>query len=136
MAKKNYLASRGLYSGRSGFVNYIEGMPIASLKDLHQKMKSDLGEFVIVDGNDDWSAPVEYRPATFVETFVAETGHDYLATYHTGVSGIAKSGIVVSPYVFGKLAEWYKAKFGVEITEVVEPRYKSKAVLIHHSSDL
>ena len=56
---------------------------------------------VIIDGTDDWNAPRELRP----ESFVQDLGLKPLALFHTGVSGISSSGIVVSKEDAAKIPE-------------------------------
>lgn len=47
---------------------------------------------VVVDGNDDWYAPKDCRPPAILN----DLGVSPLAWFHTGISGITKSGAVIT----------------------------------------
>ena len=92
MAIKTHLASGGKHVGTSGFVNYIGG---ASTARVHAALEAVFAEHpgaVVLDGSDDWYVNDCRRPGTFPNIF----GIKPLARFHTGCSGISKSGIVVS----------------------------------------
>lgn len=106
-----YATGRGM-TGSSGFTNYFGRPTPEDIAKLHTKMKAELGEHVIVDGDDDLRSSDEVRMYYTVDKFTKDTGRKPLAYYHTGVSGITRSGIVLTPEDFDAMTEWYEAKFG------------------------
>lgn len=108
---KTYLASRGAMTGTTGFTNYTGSLPEDRSRVMAEVWRDHPGA-VVVNGNDDWYAKVEHRPATFIGQFKEIRP---LAYYHSGISGIAKTGIVVAGSDFPKLEAAYREKYGVEI---------------------
>jgi len=109
---KTYLGiSNGsdVHTGSSGFTNYFNNKPnpMAVFKD-HPTA-------IIVDGNDDWSAPKNTRPASVVQ----DAGIEPLAWFHSGISGITKSGAVLTPKDFTKLEAYYLREFGKPLGDVL-----------------
>lgn len=84
------------------WVNYTGKAPTPS------EVWAQFPKAIIVDGDDDWYAKVEHRP----QVFAREAGIEPIGYFHTGISGISCSGIVVSPEQYEALDRWYTAKFG------------------------
>lgn len=105
---KEYLPSqRHVSSSRGAFVNYTGGAPTP------EAVWADFPDAVIVDGSDDWTAP-DYRSVWKLQR---EFDTPILARFHTGISGITRSGIVVSPDVFDDFRRRYAVRFpGFELT--------------------
>lgn len=103
---KRYIASREAHTGTSGFTNYW-GCSQADIDRTLEKVSQDYPNSVVVDGSDDWNSPKHKRP----ENFQCEK----LALFHSGISGISSSGIVVSPEEYAKLSEWYEKTFSRNI---------------------
>lgn len=114
---KTYMVSCGAHVSSSigAFTNYFGRKPPAQVAAMHDDMREELGEHVIVDGTDDWNAKVFMRPEVFIREFTKATGREPLALYHSGTSGITKSGVVLRPEDFDELTVWYKGMYGVEI---------------------
>lgn len=113
MPVNTYYATGQAMTGSSGFTNFIGRMSEDRKMKLHESMKAELGEHVIVNGNDDLRDKLHNRPEYFHMQFKKETGTDgLLALYHSGISGITKSGIVVTPETFDAMTEWYEKTFG------------------------
>lgn len=114
---KTFLASsdRHVSSSVCASVNYFGRLSGDKLQSLYESMRSELGEFVIVDGSDDWNAKDSSRPELFARAFTESTGLKLLAYYHSKTSGITKSGIVVAPEVFDAMTQWYTDTYGLEL---------------------
>lgn len=123
---KTYYKSSGAHVSSSvcASVNFFDRLKGSELDALHDRMKTELGEHVIIDGSDDWGAKEHQRPERFMmeynrQRFGVQSGPelnaDILAYYHSGTSGVTRSGVVVSPETFDTLTEWYATKYGVEI---------------------
>lgn len=95
------------HTGSSGFTNYFNNKPNPAA------VWAVFPDAVIVDGDDDWSAPKESRPMALVE----KAGLKPLAWFHSGISGITKSGLVLTREDFTKLSEYYVNTFGKGIAE-------------------
>lgn len=128
MTIKTYYKSSGKHVSSSicASVNYFDRLKGPELDALHDRMKSELGEHVIIDGSDDWGANVKHRPENFImqynrERLGIQSGpkllDGVLAYYHSGTSGVTKSGIVVTPETFDALSEWYADKYGDPIDQ-------------------
>lgn len=82
-----YNASRGAHTGTSGFTNFMGHPDIP--KALNQVFQ-DNPHAVVIDGDDNWYAPPLMHPeATAKEARLSSS------SFHSGVSGISKSGIVL-----------------------------------------
>ena len=60
-------------------------------------------------------AKPEQRP----ERFAHDLGIENVALFHTGISGISSSGVVLTRTEFEKLVGRYRDTYGKEITEVL-----------------
>ena len=109
---KTYVASASPNTGSSGFTNYFGRKTPEQLQKLHDDMREELGEFVIVDGSDNWSASDSFRPEIFIRGFTKVTGREPIALYHSGISGMTKSGVVLKPEDFDALTQWYAENYG------------------------
>jgi hypothetical protein len=130
---RTYYKSSGMHTSSSvcASVNYFDRKSGTELDALHRQMRDELGDFIVVDGSDDWYSNKWDRPESFFVAFNrsrlnVESGPqvntDLLAYYHSGTSGITKSGIVVSVETFDALAEWYEKEFGHPMNQ--NPRLK------------
>lgn len=89
---RRYLASSGASTGTSGFTNFAGASEAAKIETIARIFAENPDAFVVIDGDDDWSALMDRRPPTFCE-------HHHIpmiALYHTRNSGIASSGVVLS----------------------------------------
>jgi hypothetical protein len=93
---KTFYASSGLSHGSSGFGNFLGG---ADVKSAANDVFAWDPEAVIVDGTDNWHASPERRPEQFDRLF----GVNILAYFHSGISGISKSGIVITKSELAKI---------------------------------
>ena len=86
------------HTGTTGFTNYFPGTD-EQLAAALDRVFAEHPDAVVLDGDDDWYACDCHRPATFPHVF----GIEPIAYFHTGISGISKSGIVVSREDFERL---------------------------------
>lgn len=112
-----------VHTGSSGFRNYVVGSlyeggrevkgpnPRTRFETALADARREFPGCVVINGNDDWSAARQTRP----ETFCRLLNVDVLAYFHTGISGVTKSGVVLSPAQFETLRINYRREFGVEI---------------------
>lgn len=104
---KTYNPQSGSTSSSIGaWVNY-NGASKEAFDATRKKIFQDFPNSVIVDGTDDWFAPQHKRPESFIRLF----GIKPLAYYHSGISGISKSGIIVSYDEFKRLETIYAEKY-------------------------
>lgn len=95
---QTFNASRGASTGTSGFRNYI-GTP--DVEGTLAQVFAKYPRAVVVDGNDDWFAPIQSSPARACR----KNGITPLAYFHTGISGISKSGVVLKASDYRKLCK-------------------------------
>lgn len=112
---------QGCMSSSFGNRNYT-GATEAQWKATRERVFRDFPGSFIVDGADDWNAPAEARPETFTRAKDQYFPRDaapitVLAWYHSGGSGITKSGIVVSAEDYEKLRVWYREIYGKVLEE-------------------
>lgn len=109
---KTYLASTNPSTSVHGFVDYHfateEGIQL-TLKQV----KEDLPHSIVIDGLDDWHRPAKDRP----ETWMKILNFPVLAYFHTGISGLSKSGIIIDRHEFTKLQSKYEDNFGVSLKD-------------------
>lgn len=86
-----YSAHGGSHTGTSGFINHFPGGPLCDAR-ARARVFRDFPNSVIVDGSDDWYSPPWSRPAMLVNRY----GIKPLAYFHSGISGISKSGVVLT----------------------------------------
>lgn len=98
---KTYLPG-GTHVSSHGFVNYMGAAP------QPDAVFRDFPDAVIVDGDDDWFAPKIKRPQVLAE----KAGITPLALFHTGISGITRSGVVLSEADYERLREYFTATYG------------------------
>jgi len=98
---KKYLASTGVYVGSSGFSNYQGGCSKDRLKSTLQEVFNDFSNAIVLDGSDDWYAELKNSPASLCKKFDVKI----LADFHTGISGISSSGVVVEQEEFERLRD-------------------------------
>jgi len=68
---------------------------------------TDFPKAVIVNGQDNWYAEKHRRP----EWLKGKLGVEIIAWYHTGASGISKSGFVCTEGEYAKFAKAYEVEF-------------------------
>lgn len=95
---------RHAHVGSSGFTNYTGAKPKPA------DVWADFPEAVIVDGSDDFGSPKQHRPTVLATKY----GVNPLALFHTGISGITRSGVVLDRAGWEKFAAAYEAEFGYE----------------------
>lgn len=106
---KTYLGTGSdKHTGTSGFTNYFNNKPNPTA------VFADFPDAVIVDGSDDWCAALEARPAMVVD----KAGIVPLAWFHSGISGITKSGVVLTEAQFAQLDAYYRATFEQEVNDL------------------
>jgi len=88
---KIYNASGNKHVSSNGFVNYFNYTAEGINRALEEIYK-DLGDVVVLDGDDDWYGKAIYKPCRIAE----EAGVKVLAFFHTGISGMTCSGIVIA----------------------------------------
>lgn len=94
-----YQVSGGTHVSSHGHVNYIGGASKDKLRTVLERVFQDHPGAVVLDGDDNWYANNCRRPEAFVRIF----GIVPLAYFHTGISGISKSGVVVTREDFEKI---------------------------------
>ncbi len=100
-------ASESKSISSSGFTNHSG----ATKSGLHAALDAVFAEWqdaVVIDGDDNWSAHEKNRP----EVFARKLGVTPVALFHTKISGMTHSGIVVASDDFDRLAAGYQAKYG------------------------
>ena len=101
-----YLASGGKHTSSHGFVNYIGGATKERFQASLQEVFARHPNAVVLNGSDDWDDPQCRRPESFPQKFDIQP----LAYFHSGMSGISKSGIVVSREDFDKIEREFPSK--------------------------
>ena len=84
--------------GYSGFTNYFPGTS-EDIAAALEKVFEDHPGSVVINGTADWLSPRFERPETFRHQFDIQP----LAMFHSGISGISKSGIVVTAEDYQKI---------------------------------
>ena len=108
---RTYQVSGGAHTSVHGFVNYIGGASKERLQEVLKQVFVDHPGAVVLDGDDDWYASQSRSPGTFPRIFEIEP----LAWFHTGISGISKSGIVVTREDFEKMEREFPTKTFTQI---------------------
>jgi len=98
---KKYLVSAGVHVGSSGFSNYFGGYTEKDLNKTLQEVFNDFPDSVVIDGSDDWYSELKHSPSSICKKFNVEV----LANFHTGISGISCSGVVVEKEEFKRLKD-------------------------------
>lgn len=102
-----YGPARKTWRGEMGGLNY----DIAPADDVLAAVRDALGRHrgaVLVDGSDDWNAPVHARPQVLLERY----GILPLAWWHAGASGQALSGALLSAPAWQRFRFMYMREFG------------------------
>lgn len=94
-------------TGTSGFSNFM-GASAEALAKTREVIFNDFTNSVIIDGNDDWHAQSSDMPYVWIRLNAPIT---IMAYYHSGISGMTKSGIVISMKDYYKLVSWYQEFF-------------------------
>ena len=98
--------SSSVSSSIGAWVNY-SGASAVAFQKTRQQVFADFPDSVIVDGSDDWNDPIYRRPQAFLEKLDIKP----LAFYHSGASGITRSGVVISKNDFIVLEQKYSESF-------------------------
>jgi len=117
-------------SSAAAWRNYL-GASEAEYRATREQIFADFPGCVIVDGDDDWSADPWRYPMSFrEEPRIVERRNgpcqiglgigEPLAWYHSGVSGISRSGIVITREQYDLLCARYKVAYGCELTSTYE----------------
>ena len=120
MAEKPTFLGRGVpkHVSSNGFVNYMGSygspMPTNRRQSALDQVREQFPDAIVVNGDDDWFANPMLRPGHFCRLLGVET----LGYYHTGISGITKTGVVLSPESYEELLVKYQDKFGEDLTTV------------------
>ncbi len=111
---KTFYASRNPSSGYSGFTNFMGPADVDAA--LHEVFAQH-PKAVVVDGSDDWYQPEERRPQRFDRLYNV----NIIAYFHSGISGITYSGIVIDENELSKIPVHVQAELDI---------YKNPATLI------
>lgn len=109
---KTYLASTDPRTSVHGYIDYS----FATQKQIQltlQKVKEDFPNAIVIDGIDDWHRPLKDRP----ETWPKKLNIPILAYFHSGISGLSKSGIIIDRNEFFILKQKYEDTFGIRLEE-------------------
>jgi hypothetical protein len=98
------------HTGTSGFTNHWPGTREDILRALAQVFANHPGS-VVLDGDDDWYASGCRRPEKFRDVFTVTP----VAFFHSGISGISVSGIVVSRSDFKRIEREFPSKTWAQI---------------------
>ena len=117
MSKRKYLPE-GLtpHVGSSGFLNYWRDRNTEDTSSLAARALKENEGCVVLNGQDDWTSPEWKRPETFCRTL----GVEPVALFHTGISGVTSSGVVISKEDFNRLQDEYVARYGHDLTQAVK----------------
>lgn len=99
--------ARRSWRGEMGGLNYDIASADAVLAAVRDALARHPGA-VLVDGSDDWNAPVSARP----QVLLARYGLAPLAWWHAGASGQALSGALLSPQTWQRFRTAYTREFG------------------------
>lgn len=101
--------------GSSGFTNYWRGANIEREESMARRVLGDHPDCVIINGTDDWHAPRERRPEHFVHAFMIKP----VARFHTGISGISSSGVVVKKVDLDRIEREFEKTFSKKLRDMV-----------------
>jgi hypothetical protein len=110
--KKVFRTSDERHVSSNGFVNY----GFSTQADVDRAMQQVFIEYpnsVIINGSEDWSSPEYKRP----EVFSRKLNVEVLALFHSGISGVTHSGIVISRDDYEVLAVLYEAAYGFPLSQ-------------------
>lgn len=109
---KTFYATGSGHVSSTGFTNFFSGTP-EKIRSVLQTVAKEFPNAVVINGDDDWYSKSEVRPETWRNLFEIEI----LAYFHSGISGISKSGIVIDQKNFEKLKDRYQEEFGIPLEE-------------------
>jgi hypothetical protein len=104
-----YGPRRSTWLGEMGGVNFNVADQSAMTQALRFTFEQ-LGDVIIIDGTDDWDAPVHCRP----EAFVPELGCTPVAWWDTGVSGQSISGVILTRTEYSRFRRLYRSRYGAD----------------------
>lgn len=107
---KTYRAHGPTHTGSTGFSNHWPGTAKEVARAL-ERVFADHPGAVVLDGQDDWYAPGCNRPERFRDVFDFEP----LAFFHSGISGISVSGVVVTREVFERIEREFPSKVWTQV---------------------
>lgn len=105
--------ARGTWRGEMGGLNYDLPTKGATVDAISSVLATHPGA-VIVDGADDWHAPDYVRP----EVLVRRAGIVPVAWWHTGLSGVKRSGVVLSSAQYEALCNAFRVDYGCELEAI------------------
>lgn len=116
------------HTGSSGFTNFWPGTRDDVARGLAAVFEAHPGA-VVVDGDDDWYASEADRPACWPELF----GVEALAFFHSGISGISKSGVVLSREDFDRIEREFPTRTFTQIRkpDVAGAQLRDRAVRVY-----
>ena len=100
-----------VHTSSFGNVNYWHDARTETPDAMAQRVLAEHPGCVIVNGSDDWNAKPERRP----ERFAHDLGIENVAFFHTGISGISSSGVVLTRTEFEKLVGRYMDTYGKDV---------------------
>ena len=107
------MPSRQAHVGSSGFTNYNPSGRSQTQEYVNQLL-DEHPDWVIIDGNDDWGASRYCRPESFVLEILGLEKIE--AWFHTGISGMSKSGAIIDKKYYEELEKGYEEKYGGRIS--------------------
>ena len=113
-----FIASQGGFAGSSGFVNY-HGSTKESLAQTLQEVWAQFPGAVVINGSDNWEAEPYQRPERLAH-LLTEKGIHPVAKFHTGISGMSCSGIVVRGEDMAGVQACYREQYGCELDAVLK----------------
>jgi hypothetical protein len=112
---KTYNAAGGASTGTTGFTNFVGK---SNNEGALAAVFADFPDAVVLDGSDDWYSNPLSRPSDICREMEIKP----LALYHSGISGIAKSGVVIRFEDFERLAD---EGLGHVSERIIKDAYKS-----------
>lgn len=110
MNKKVFLCATESTTSSNGFVNHI----FSTARDIERTKHQVFNEYpdaVILDGEESWHSADHKRPEVFARKFKI----DVIAYFHSGISGVTHSGIVISKESFETINNLYKETYGFDL---------------------
>ena len=77
--------------GSTGFINYFPSSE-RTARNVTEAYRKNGENIAIIDGDDDWFASMLFHPYSLCNKW----NIPILDNFHSGISGIAKSGIIIS----------------------------------------
>ena len=107
MRHKTWFSVGSKMISSNGNVNYMPSVK-DSFRDTLKKVFAEDPEYVVIDGDDDWYAPRLAHPSFVAE----EAGIPVVGNFHSGISGISYSGIVIMQSHYQAFVQKFKELAG------------------------